>query len=194
MAMFFVAGADWRQFLVLMIFGALAGLFVVVVIRYNLARWIAFRQDLFADVEGTNHQVVQSIVALYRGGLAGIGLGMSEQKFLIYAAHTDCVIAVIGEELGFLGTSVMVVLYGLWTWRGLRVAAVAPDAYGGLLAIGIVIWITLQAALHVAVGTATTPFTGTVLPMVSYGGSSMVTSLGAVGILLNISHAGRAAR
>ena len=191
--MFFVAGADLKQCLVIIIFAAVASLLVIYVIGYNLERLVAFGEGPFEDVQDSNYQIVRSLAALYRGKLMGVGLGQSEQKYLLYAAHTDCVFAIIGEEFGFLGSLLIVGLYGIWTWCGLRIAAGASDVYGSLLAVGIVAWVTSQAILHVAVVTATTPFTGTVLPMISYGGSSLMASLGSVGVLLNISSRARAA-
>ena len=120
-----------------------------------------------------------------------MGLGQSEQKFLIYAPHTDGMYAIIAEELGYVGAVIVAAIYGLWTWRGLRVARYAQDLFGALLATGIVLWITFQATLHIGVITATTPFTGTVLPFVSYGGSSLVSGLASVGVLLSISRCSR---
>ena len=190
LAMFLVAGADFKQFLVLALFGALAGFLVVFVFGYNIERIESWRGSLFDDLTGGNEHIAHGLVALYRGKLTGVGLGHSELKYRLYAAHTDSIICIIGEELGLLGTSLIVLIYGLWTWRGLRVAIAAPDAFGSLLALGLVLWVTFQATLHIGVATRSIPATGTVLPMVSYGGSSLISNLAAVGILLNISAAG----
>jgi cell division protein FtsW len=103
--------------------------------------------------------------------------------------HTDFIFSIIGEELGFVGAVGVIALYGLWMWRGYQIARRAPDMYGRLLAIGIVSEVVFQAILNVAVATNSTPVTGTVLPLISYGGSSMVTTLASVGILLSISRA-----
>jgi cell division protein FtsW len=140
-----------------------------------------------SDVTGHGFQVIQALAALNRGGMVGVGLGQSQQKFAIFAPHTDGLFAIIGEEWGLLGTLTVVIVYALWAWRGYRIAMRAADVYGRLLAVGIVSWVLFQAALHIAVLTASTPFTGTVLPLMSYGGSSLLTAMAAVGVLLNIS-------
>jgi len=108
-------------------------------------------------------------------------------------SHTDFVFSIIGEEFGFVGALAVIALYGLWVWRGLSIARNAPDVFGRLLAVGLTSWTALQALLSIAVATNSAPVTGTVLPFISYGGSSLVTALAAVGILLNISRGGRSA-
>ncbi|MBM3188718.1 MAG: cell division protein FtsW [Chloroflexi bacterium] len=195
-AMFFVAGADLRQLLIsFLCVGAGLGL-VVGIGQYQIDRvrsWLRLRvwlQDLAQPLEdalGAGFQPLQSMLALNRGHLFGVGLGDSEQKFVLYAPHTDCIFSIIGEELGFVGSVFVISLFALWAWRGLRIARHAPDMYGRLLAVGIVSWVMFQAALHIAVVSVLTPFTGTVLPFISYGGSSLVSLLASVGILLNIS-------
>ena len=198
-AMFFVAGADLRQLLIGFLCGGAAVSVVVGLAKYQIHRvrsWLLLRSWLqniekpFEDALGDGFQPIQSLVALSRGGLAGVGLGDSEQKFVVYAPHTDCIFSIIGEELGFLGAMLVVVLFGLWAWRGFRIARHAPDTYGRLLAVGLVSWVLFQATLHIAVVSVLTPFTGTVLPFMSYGGSSLLSSMAAVGILLSISRAG----
>ena len=190
-AMFFVAGADMRQLLIEFLFGGAALVIVASIFApYIVERIRGWIDSPFADPLGQGFQPVQSLKALNRGSWLGVGLGQSQQKFVIYAAHTDCMFAIIGEELGLIGGAVVILLYGLWTWRGLSIARHADDVYGMLLAAGIVSWVTFQAALHIAVVSATTPFTGTVLPFVSYGGSSLVSCMASVGILLNISSGG----
>jgi len=190
-AMFFVAGADMRQLLLAFLVGGVAVAVVAVVAPYRASRIDVWLQSPFSDPLDRGFQVIQSLAALNKGGLVGVGLGQSQQKFAIYAPHTDGMFAVIGEELGFVGTSLVIALYALWTWRGLRIAWHAPDAYGTLLAVGIVSWVVFQAILHIAVITASVPFTGTVLPLISYGGSSLMATLASVGILLNISRGGQ---
>jgi cell division protein FtsW len=190
-AMFFVAGADIKQLLIGFLFGGIALVAVALAVYYRFERVDTWLSGPFEDALGKGYQTVQSVLALVKGGWFGVGLGESEQKFTVFAPHTDCIFAIIGEELGFLGASLVILIYGLWTWRGLRIARYAPDAFGSLLAVGIVGWVTFQAALHIGVITASTPFTGTVLPFVSYGGSSLVSCLASVGILLNISRSSR---
>lgn len=191
-AMFFVAGADVRQVLLALLIGGLVALLVALAAPYRSQRVDLWLGSPFQDPLGAGFQVIQALVALNRGGWAGVGLGQSQQKYAIYAPHTDGMFAIIGEEAGFLGALLIIGLYVLWTWRGLRVAWHTEDVYGMTLAVGIVCWVSFQAALHVAVITAATPFTGTVLPLVSYGGSSLVATLTSVGVLLNISRGHRA--
>ncbi|MHB0856685.1 MAG: FtsW/RodA/SpoVE family cell cycle protein [Anaerolineae bacterium] len=190
-AMYFAAGADTKQLLITLFAAGLALALVAMAADYRSDRVDLWIRTPFSDALGRGFQVVQSLIALNRGGLLGVGLGQSQQKFAIYAPHTDGVFAIIGEEVGFVGASLVIVLYGLWTWRGLRVAREAADSYGMLLAVGIVMWVTFGAMLHIAVITASTPFTGAVLPFISGGGSSLVSTLASVGILLNISRESR---
>lgn len=189
-AMFFAAGADMKQLLLGFLVGGVALAVVGIAAPYRSKRVDLWLQSPFSDALGGGFQVIQSLAALNKGGLVGIGLGQSQQKFAIYAPHTDGIFAVIGEELGFVGAALVIGLYALWTWRGMRIAWYAPDTYGTLLAVGIVSWVVFQATLHIAVITASVPFTGTVLPFVSYGGSSLVATLASTGILLNISKGG----
>jgi cell division protein FtsW len=186
-AIFFAAGADIRQLLILLLFGSLVLPLVALVAHYPLGRLRLWLQGPFSAAYAEGFQLVQSLAALNKGGWFGVGLGQSQQKFILYAPHSDAILAIIGEELGLVGSLFVLALYGLWTWRGLRIALQAPDTYGMLLAVGIVCWITFQAILHVAVITASTPFTGNVLPFISAGGSSLISCLAGAGILLNIS-------
>jgi len=199
-AMFFVAGADLKQLSAMGLAGALglALIFAVLVKvfhhpaaieRYDRVRmWI---ENPLSDPLDEGFQVIQVLGALTMGGFKGVGLGQSQQKFAIYAPHSDCIIAIIGEETGMVGIVAVLTLYVLWGWRGYRIAWRAVDDYGRLLAVGLVTWVLAGAALHVAVNTGTLPFTGDVLPFISSGGSSLVSGLTAVGILLNISRVSR---
>lgn len=185
--MFFAAGADMKQLLIAFLFGGLALVFMAFAAPYRSDRVVVWLRSPFTDASGKGFQIVQCLLALSRGGWFGVGLGQSEQKFWVFAPHTDSLFAIIGEELGLLGTLLVIGLYVVWTWRGLRIALRASDTCGMLLAVGLVSWVTFQAALHIAVATASTPPTGTVLPFLSYGGSSLVCCLASVGILLNVS-------
>ena len=186
--MFYVAGATSRQVLFLIL---AIGLILAIVIwgfGYNVERTRSWFEGPFADPYKTGFQTIQALQALNRGGFFGVGLGRSVKKLTLrYVCHTDFIYAIIGEEWGLLGTIVTVALYGLWAWRGLRIAHEAPDRFGRLIAVGIVSWVVYQATLHIAAVTHTTPITGTVLPFISSGGSSLVSLLAAIGILLNIS-------
>jgi len=190
--MFFAGGATIKQMIILAVTGLPVAYLMVRVEPYRYDRLLSWLDGPFSDPTGEGLQLVQSLIALSRGGLFGVGLGQSEQKFAVYAPHTDGIFAIIGEELGLVGGLGVIVLYGLWTWRGLRIAWHAPDTYGRLLAVGLTTWVAVQATTHIGVITASVPFTGTVLPLVSYGGSSLITTVAAVGLLLSISrHSGQ---
>lgn len=185
--LFFVAGADWRQFVFAGMLGGVVFFFLITTLPHAAARLGEYREAL-SDPTLAGWQVQQSLVALGRGGLFGVGLGESTQKFgPLPAAHTDGVFAVLGEELGLAGSLVLVGLFGILTWRGFRVARAARDSYGGLLALGVTCWLGYQALINIAVITAVIPFTGIPLPFMSYGGSSLLTSLLGAGLLLSIS-------
>jgi cell division protein FtsW len=136
--------------------------------------------------------VQRSLQAFYSGGILGRGLGASTEKFgLLPAPHTDSIYAVIGEELGLIGALAVLALFCLFLWRGFRIAAESPDRLGMLLGSGITFWIGVEALVNMAVLLGLLPFAGNALPLFSYGGSSLVTSLAAVGLLLNISRSVR---
>jgi len=185
--MFFVAGADLKQMLLTVLVGLGTAGLLVFSSDYRLARVLTFRDSL-RDPLNAGYHVRQAIIALGSGGLAGRGLGNGVLKFgHLPAIHTDSIFAVIGEELGFLGCALVLVLFGLLAWRGFRTALRAEDSFGTFLAAGLICLITAQAALNIAVATATVPFAGVPLPFISFGGSSLVVSLTSVGILFNIS-------
>ncbi|HEX6511830.1 MAG TPA: putative lipid II flippase FtsW [Chloroflexota bacterium] len=183
---FFVSGASLIQLLPVGAIGALGMLYMALNTGYRQGRLTAFL-DPWSHTEDTGYHVVQSLIALGAGGVQGLGLGDSRQKFgLLPFPYTDSIFAVIGEELGLVGCSVVLTLFLLLAYRGLRTAWRAPDRFGALLAIGISCQMALQAFLNIAVVTSTVPFTGITLPFVSYGGSSMLVSFAAMGILLNV--------
>lgn len=158
---------------------------------YRRRRFLAFLNPE-ADPQDTGFHIIQSLYALGSGGLLGVGLGQSRQKFFwLPERHTDFIFAIIGEELGLLGTLFVLALFMLLTWRGCRAAMLAPDRFGMLLGVGIVAMISIQALVNIGVVTGSLPITGIPLPFISYGGSSLVFSLAAVGILLNISRHGQ---
>jgi cell division protein FtsW len=136
----------------------------------------------------SGYQIIQSLIALGSGGLFGLGLGASRQKFLyVPGAHTDAIFAIVGEELGLVGCIALLMLIGTVAVRGFKIALEAREDFGALLAFGITCWFVFQAAINIGGITQTIPLTGVPLPFVSYGGSSMVATLAALGILLNIS-------
>jgi cell division protein FtsW len=192
-AMFFVAGADMRHFLLFLFIGGAVASIPIVVFGYGMERYDLWVAGPYSDPTDKGYQIIQSLRALSLGGFSGVGLGQSQQKmYLGRFSHTDFIFSIISEEFGFLGAVALIGLYGLWVWRGFVIARNAPDNYGKLLAIGLTCWIAFQAALSIAVATNSAPVTGTVLPFISYGGSSLVSAMAAVGILLNISRSGRA--
>lgn len=187
-AMFFVAGADIRH---LLIGGLVGGASLAALVRTSAYRWnrvVTFIENPLRDPLGRGFQTVRAIYALQAGGPFGVGLGHSVQKMgALYAPHTDAIFAIIGEELGLLGTLAILALYAALAYRGLRIAVRCSDPFGTLVATGVTSWLVLQALLHMAVVTATVPFTGITLPFVSFGGSSLVASMAAVGLLLSVS-------
>lgn len=143
--------------------------------------------DPWADAQGSGYQIVQSLIALGSGGLTGVGLGNSRQKLLyLPEANTDFVLSILGEELGLIGTTVVLALFALLVWCGIRAARRAPDHFGSLLAFGLTLTIGLQAAVNVAVVTCSAPTKGIALPLVSAGGSSLVATMVAVGLIMNV--------
>jgi len=187
LAQFLVAGGRKRHVLLLALIMALCVYLFIRMEPYRLHRILAF-VDPWSDPLNTGFQAIQSVVALGSGGFAGLGLGHSIQKYQwLPFAHTDFIFAIVGEETGLLGTSAVLALFGLFAYRGYRVALKAPDAFGSLLACGVTTWIALQALINIAAVTVTLPTTGIPLPFISYGGSSLAITLLAVGILLNVS-------
>lgn len=185
---FFVAGANLLQV------GMLGGLGLLGIIAM-IPRLSGYRQDRIAafldpwsDIQGTGWHTAQTLIALGSGGLWGLGLGASRQKFYwIPNAHTDAIFAIIGEELGFLGTVAVLALFACFAYRGYLIAWRAPDSFGRLLAVGLTSLVVVQATINIAVVTNTIPFTGVTLPFISFGGSSTMVSMFAVGVLLSIS-------
>lgn len=191
LAMFFVAGAHLFQLFGGVTLAVAAFAVLMVSATYRMNRLSIFL-DPWRDPNNLGYHPIQSILALGSGGLAGLGLGVSRQKFSwLPETHTDSIMAVVGEELGFVGSALVVVMIVTIAVRGLSIALRSPDAFAALLATGITVWIVGQAALNVAVVTLTVPFTGIPLPFISYGGSSLVVSMAAIGILLNVSRHAR---
>jgi cell division protein FtsW len=185
--LFFVAGADWRQFTLAGLLGGSVFTLLITTLPHAAARVDAYTVALRDPYQASWH-VQQALIALGRGGLFGVGLGESIQKFgPLPLAHTDGVFAILAEEMGLIGSLIVVILLALLIWRGLRIARLARDSYGFLLAMGITCWLAYQALINIAVITAIIPFTGIPLPFLSYGGSSLLFSMIGVGILLNIS-------
>ena len=150
----------------------------------RLASWV----DPFADPLGDGHQTIQSLYAIGSGGAAGLGLGNSRQKHLfVPEPQNDFIFSILCEELGFLGACAVILLFALLLWRGITLAAHAPDRFGALLTVGFVVQVALQAVLNIAVVTNTIPNTGISLPFFSSGGTSLMMLLGEMGIVLSVS-------
>jgi len=153
---------------------------------YRMRRLTSF-VDPLADPLGAGHQAVQSLVALGTGGWLGVGLGASRARWsFLPNAHTDFIFAIIGEETGFAGSLLVVLVFAAFAAVGVRIALKAPDRFGRLLAVGIVGWLTFQALVNIGGVVAVLPITGVPLPFVSSGGNAMLVALGAVGVLVNI--------
>lgn len=188
--LFFVAGADLKQVILVGVGASVVVAFLMVTLPHAAQRVSDYRAAL-ADPFQAGYQVRQALAALANGGLFGVGLGEGVQKFgALPLAHTDGVFAIVGEELGLFGALMLVALLAFLTWRGFRVASRARDSYGFLLALGVTVWIAYQALINLAVITSVIPFTGMPLPFLSYGGSSMLITVIGVGILLNVSRDG----
>ena len=147
--------------------------------------------DPFSDAGDSGFQAVQALTAMGSGGFFGVGLGESVQKiFYLPEAHTDMILAIIGEELGLVGILAVVGLYGLIAYAGLRVAKLAHDLYSKLLAAGITSLLLCQATLNLFAVLGMAPLTGVPLPMLSYGSTNLIVMLGAMGLLLNVAATG----
>ena len=186
-AILFVAGLSWK-WLVVGTAAALPVLYLLIShVSYRQARLMAFLNP-DSDPLGSGFQLLQSLIAVGSGGFTGVGLMESKQKlFYLPEAHTDFIYAVICEELGFIGAILVIALFGVYAWRGLRAAFTAPDGFGRLLALGITAMVLSQALINFVVVLGMVPTKGIPLPFVSYGGSSLLVMLLATGVLLNIS-------
>lgn len=188
--MFFMAGADILQFAIGILGGGAAFAFVVSRLPHAIPRLQPYLAEMRDPLNSNNPQLIQGLVALGSGGFLGMGAGNGRAKYQwLPAAHTDSIFAVIGEELGLLGCLLLVGLFALLAYRGLRIAAHAPDTFGKLMALGVTTWITFQALVNMAVVTGAIPFTGITLPFISVGGSSLGACMVGIGIVLSISRA-----
>ncbi len=185
--LFFLAGAEWRQIILALAAVALIGWLGLKVYDTGASRLQDYLTGL-QDMTKSSYHVMRAMEAVINGGWFGVGIGQSNVKFTgLPFPYTDSIFAVIVEEMGLLGAAGVVLLFGLLLWRGLSIARNAPDQLGSLLASGITFWIVLEAMLNMAVIIGLFPFAGNALPFFSAGGSNLVTTLMAVGILMNIS-------
>jgi cell division protein FtsW len=188
----FIAGAPLKYIVPVGVAGGALAVFGALAEPYRRERVMAFL-DPWKDPLNTGYQTIQSLIALGSGGWFGVGLGASRQKWsYIPNSHTDFIFAILGEEMGLVGTLTVVGLFSFVIYLGVRIARTAPDRYGMLLASGITLWIGAQALINMGAVTAAAPITGVPLPLVSFGGSSLVISLIAMGMLTNIASQGKA--
>lgn len=189
MAVLVAGGLKLRYIFSVGLAGLAGVIFMVLRTPYQMQRitgWL----DPWSDPSDKGYQVINSLYAIGSGGFWGMGIGNSRQKLgFLPEQNTDFIFAITAEELGFIGASLIVILFMVLAWRGYRIAIKCKDPFGSLLAVGITTGLVLQAGLNLGVVTGTLPVTGIALPFISYGGSSLLMSLGAVGVLLNISKA-----
>jgi cell division protein FtsW len=187
MAMLFAAGLSYRHLAIAVVPLGIGATIFVALFSYRINRLVAFLDPWkYAAAEG--YQVVQSMLAVASGGLLGAGLMNSRQKLLyLPEPHTDFIFAVIAEEFGLIGTTLMLLCFAVIVWRGLRISLLAPDRFGSLLALGITMIIGIQGLINISVALSLLPTKGIALPFVSNGGSSLLLSMVSMGILLNIS-------
>ncbi len=187
----YVAGAKMSHLMGLASIGALGLVALIAAAPYRLQRITAFL-DPWQDPLGSGYQAIQSLYAIGPGGLIGLGLGMSRQKYsYLPEPQTDFIFSIVAEELGFIGGATVILLFLLLIWRGMRTAITAPDHFGSLLATGIVGIIAVQVIINIGVVIGMMPVTGITLPLISAGGSSLTLMLTAIGILINISRYAR---
>jgi cell division protein FtsW len=185
-AMLFAAGARLVHMVLVALVTLPPAALLGLASAYRRARILAFMNP-WKDPLNTGFHIVQSLLALGSGGLLGVGLGLSRQKyFYLPEQYTDFIFAIVGEELGLLGTCLVLALFVVFAYRAVRIALRAPDRFGFLLAVGCACTVVVQAFVNIGVVTSSWPVTGVPLPFISFGGSSLVTSLVAAGLLLNV--------
>jgi cell division protein FtsW len=185
--LFFLAGGDSKQIVVLLVAALLVGWIVVKISATGQQRVEDFLTGIRDPTQASYH-VRRSFEAIVNGGWFGVGLGNGRSKLTgLPVPPTDSIFAVIAEELGLIGSVILIGLYASLVWRGLMIARRAPDMLGTMLASGLVIWIGLEALINMAVMVGLLPFAGNALPFISAGGSNLVSTLAAIGILMNIS-------
>lgn len=188
--LYFVSGSPISHFLLLLPLTFFSFLGLSIISPYRFKRLVTFF-DPHVDPLGASYHIRQVLLALGSGGLSGIGLGKSRQKYLFLPeATTDSIFAIIGEEFGFLGAIAIILLFLFIVYRGFFVAKRAPDRFGRFLALGITSYFAIQTIVNLSAMVALLPLTGVPLPLLSYGGSSLVITLAGMGILLNISRQG----
>jgi cell division protein FtsW len=184
----FTAGLGWRYITLAAALSLPVFYFAVVRVPFRWERILSFLNP-FHDPLGSGWQILQSLTAVGSGGIFGLGLGASKQKlFFLPYAHSDFIFAVIGEEIGLIGTSLVCLAFLVYFLRGVRITLRAPDSFGFYLGLGITLMVVLQSFINISMVLALLPTKGIALPFISQGGSSLLLNLVATGILLNISH------
>lgn len=187
LTMYFLAGAVWWHLATIIAIGMMGGMIFVQLFPYAQERLDDYVSSL-NDPTRASYHTQQAIIAFVNGGWLGRGLGQSLQKIgSLPAPHTDSIFAVIGEELGVAGASLVVFLYIIFVVRGVQIARRSVDPFGSLMAIGFTMWVAVQSLLNIAVMTAVVPASGLPLPFISYGGSSLLMLMSGVGLMLSIS-------
>jgi cell division protein FtsW len=188
--LFFLAGGDWKQMIFVLLVGGVLGFAFLQLTSTGKVRIAQYLNGLQNPTLGSYH-IRRTFEAIIKGRVFGVGIGESTTKFTgLPLAHSDSIFAVIVEETGLLGGMMVILGYVLLLWRGIKIAQNAPDQLGALLAVGLTAWICLEALMNIAVICGLFPFTGNALPLLSAGGSSMVTTLAAIGIVMNVSKQG----
>jgi cell division protein FtsW len=183
----FIGGVNLGQLLVLVGLITPVAFYLISHTAYRLSRWWAFLNP-WEDPYGFGFQIIHSFLAFGSGGLLGVGIGNSKQKlFYLPEPHTDFILAIIAEEIGFIGVSVLLILFAFVVIRGIKIALNAPEVFGAYLAMGISCMLAVQVIVNMGVVMALLPTKGLTLPFISYGGSSLIVSLTGMGILMNIS-------
>jgi cell division protein FtsW len=183
----FIGGVNLGQLAVLLGLATPIVFYLISHTAYRLNRWWAFLNP-WQDPQGIGFQIIHSFLAFGSGGLLGVGLGNSKQKLLyLPEPHTDFILAILAEEVGFIGVSVLLILFALIIFRGIKIALRAPELFGTYLAMGISCMLAVQVIVNMGVVMALLPTKGLTLPFISYGGSSLVVNFISIGILMNIS-------
>ncbi len=187
---YFLSGGSMNHFILLLPAMVVSGILIIIVAPYRLARLKAFL-TIDRSLESSSYHVKQILIALGSGGIFGLGVGNSLQKYAYLPENvTDSIFPIIAEEFGFLGAGMLIGFYILFIWRGFVIAGAAKDIFGKLLAGGIISFLGIQTVINLAAMTALVPLTGVPLPFISYGGSALVVDLASVGILLSIARYG----
>jgi cell division protein FtsW len=191
--MLFVGGVRIIYLVITVLMLVPAAYYMLIHAAYRLKRLMSFL-DPWQYPTGEGYQIIHSMMAFGTGGLWGTGVGKGYQKlFYLPEPHTDFIFSVIGEELGLVGVVIILGLYGVILWRGIGIARNASDTYGSFLALGLTVGILLQVCVNMAVALGLLPTKGLTLPFLSYGGTSLLVNMAAIGILMNIGSTGRRA-